>query len=160
MRMRGINTNSVDYTICSNAAGKALYRLNRVLPVEIDDFSALVLGHFQSRRNGIDGENAPGIQQLGAGDYKLPDRTASEDCHRAASVYAGDLGGHPCCGNDVGKQDCLIIADAIGNSNEADIRKGNACILGLEAVEWSSGRWTTEKCCARLGTVWIRLVAL
>src|SRR5438874_13603146 len=101
MRMRGINTNSVDYTICSNAAGKALYRLNRGLPVEIDDFSALVLGHFQSRRNGVVGGNGPGSPQLGAGDQILPDWTASEDCRRATSLYPSDLCVHPCRGSDV-----------------------------------------------------------
>jgi hypothetical protein len=81
MSVLGIHTNGIDDTVYPDPAGQIDDGLDRVLLVEVDDFGALLPGHFQPIRMLVDRNDAACPHQAGTCDRELPDRPAAEDGH-------------------------------------------------------------------------------
>ena len=122
-----------------------LERLDRVLRAEVDDLGALRPRHRQARRHLIDGEDAPGAEQLGAGDGELTNRPAAEHGDGVAAFDLGEVGRHEAGREDVGEEDGLVVADLVGQLDEADVRIGDARLLRLQAVEAAGVRGSAEE---------------
>src|SRR5579884_1945532 len=78
-RLRSIDADRIDRSVHSDPSGEPTNRLDRIFFIIINRNGALRLGHFQPRRDRIDGENKAGIHELGAGNYELSDRAAAEN---------------------------------------------------------------------------------
>src|SRR5262249_26226005 len=160
MGLRRIDSNGIDNAIHSDATREAFQSFNRIFAIEVDDLGALVLRHFQTRRNRVDGEDAASIQKLCARNHELANRSAAENCNRAAGMDTCDLCGHPCSGDDVGDKNCVIVGHSIWNSNHTDVREGDARIFSLQAVEGLTEASAAEELCSWFGTGRICFVTL
>src|SRR5205085_8289139 len=105
---------------------------------KVDDFSALLLRHFQTAGNSVNGEDTSCIQQPGAGDGKLPYRAAAEDSHSAARMDLGQISSHVAGGKNIGKQNGLIVQNVFRDLHQINIGKRDTHKLRLHAVKRTS----------------------
>ena len=89
----------------------------------------------RARRSGtgIDGDHPFGPQQERALDRELPDGAAAPDRHRLAALQIAEIGCHEAGWKDVGQEQDLLVTQPLWHLDWADIRVGDAEILGLAA---------------------------
>ncbi len=155
-----IDAYRIDHAVDANPAGQTLERFDRIFSIEVNDLRALTLGHAQTVVVLIDGKDAPGTQQFGAGNGELTDRTAAEHGYRVAGFDLGHLRAEIAGRENVREQDCLVIADFRRQFHQPDIGEGNARLFGLQSMKWACGRRAAVERSACFLAVWIGHVAL
>ena len=75
----------------------------------------------------------PGAEQERAANGELPDRAAAPDRDRVARLDVAELGGHVAGRKDVRQEQDLLVGEAVGNLDRADVGIRNPHIFGLPA---------------------------
>src|SRR5258708_22399462 len=160
MRTVGIYTNCINCGVSTNAARQTFDCLYGIFSIKIDHFCSLILGHRKARGNGIDGKNAPCIQEFCTGDNKLAYRTAAKDDHCMAWLDIGHICSKVSGGKDIRKQNGLVVNDLMRQLDQPDVREGDTCLFHLKAVERSGLFGAAKEGRACRGTIGISIITL
>ena len=138
MAVLGVHADGVDGAVHADPGGQPAQGLDRILALEVDHFGALLAGHVQAVRVAVDGEHPGGAEQR-AGDGELAHRTAAEHGDGVAGGDTGQFGAEVTGGEDVRQEYRLVVADAAGQADQADVGIGNPRFLGLQPMEAAVG---------------------
>ncbi len=139
MAVLGVHADGVDGAVHADPGGQPAQGLDRILALEVDHFGALLAGHVQAVRVAVDGEHPGGAEEQRAGDGELADRTAAEHGDGVAGGDTGQFGAEVTGGEDVRQEYRLVVADAAGQADQADVGIGNPRFLGLQPMEAAVG---------------------
>ena len=107
-----LGADSVDAGVGPAALGELLDPLVDVVLHEVDRDGAGGFGHAQPFRYRVDGDHAPGAEQIGAADGELRHRSAAEHRDRLAAFDVAELGAHIAGREDVGEEQHLFIGQS------------------------------------------------
>ena len=101
---------------------------------EIDRLGAAGFRHRQPLGHLVDRDHAAGAQHQRRADGELADRSAAPDRDGVARLDLRILGRHVAGREDVREEQRLLVGDAVGDLDRADIGHRHAQILGLAAA--------------------------
>src|SRR5437763_667296 len=136
--MNGIDADGINCAVNANIVRKIPNCLNRVLRIEINYLRSLITGHFQSRSDCIDCEDAACAQKFGARNGELTHGSTTEDRHCRAWMYVREVGREISGGEDIGNQDCLFVRYFFGQFYRAYMCEGNPRVFSLKSIEWTA----------------------
>ena len=130
----GLAADRIDAAVGAAVVGPCHQLVVNVDLREIDRLGASGLGHRQPLGHLVDRDHSAGAHHQRRADGELPDRPATPDRDGIAVLDLGVLGGHIAGRKDVGQKERLLVGDAVGNLDRADIGHRYAKILGLAAA--------------------------
>ena len=129
----GLHSYRVDADIRSAAAGHLLEQLDEILGVlVVDDLRlAHVAREGEPLREPVDRDDAIGSLQVGALDGEVADRAATPHRHGVAGLDLASFRRLPSGGQDVRKEQHLLVAHAIRNLDRPQVGVGHSRVFRL-----------------------------
>ena len=125
--------NSIDHRVDTNPARHFHQRFADVRLAEIDHLSTKLFGQREAVGIMVDGDHLPGAHHDRGLDREQADGATAPDRDGIVGLDFGVFRRHPPGGQDVGKEQHLVIVKMVGDHDRADIGIGHADIFRLTA---------------------------
>src|ERR1041385_6377192 len=122
MRTVRIHSDCIDHAVHTNPLRQVFDCREGIFSFEVHDLSALAPRHLQAAGNCVNGNNAPGAQQLGTGNRKLPDRPATVNSNRTPGMDVSQLGSHVAGRENIGEQDGRVVTHVRSEEHTSELQ--------------------------------------